>query len=106
MLAFTASIVSTVLAPLWRMMLIETVGTPLSVAIERRSLVPSSARPMSFTRMGTPFFVVMTMSLKVAGSRSLPIVRSVRSTCSPVTNPPGTSAFWRSSASRTAVMGI
>ena len=47
-----ASITATVFAPDWRRTSRVTVGTPFRRASERCSLVPSSARPMSRTRIG------------------------------------------------------
>ena len=97
---------ATVLAPDWRSTSRVTLGWPLSRASERSSLVPSSAQPMSRTRMGEPLRVATTRSLKARASASRPMVRRVCSRWSVVTLPPGTLAFWRSTASRTAVMGI
>ena len=51
-LRLTASITATVFAPDWRRISSVTVGTPLSRATERCSFVPSSAQPMSRTRIG------------------------------------------------------
>ena len=82
-----------------------TLGTPLSRATERCSAVPSSARPTSRTRMGAPVTVAMTTSSKAFGSATRPIVRSEDSRSPAVTLPPGMSAFWRTRASRTAVIG-
>ena len=61
---------------------------------------------MSRTRMGEPLRVAITRSLNAFGSVSRPIVRRVCSRWAVVTLPPGMLAFWRSTASRTAVMGI
>ena len=65
--SLTASITATVFAPDWRRTSRITVGTPLSRAGERCSLVPSSARPMSRMRTGAPSIVATTSSLNAAG---------------------------------------
>ena len=49
---FEASMTAMVFAPDWRRTSSVTVGTPLSRASERCSLVPSSAQPMSRMRIG------------------------------------------------------
>ena len=105
-LALVASITATVFSPDWRRTSSTTVGTPLSRAAERCSLVPSSARPMSLIRTGAPLMVATTRSLNDRGSATRPIVRRDCSLSPAVTLPPGRSAFWRASASRTEVMGI
>jgi hypothetical protein len=61
---------------------------------------------MSRTRTGTPLRVATTSSLNERGSAMRPIVRSDASLSPEVTLPPGKSAFWRTSASRTVVIGI
>jgi hypothetical protein len=61
---------------------------------------------MSRTRTPTPFRVATTRSLKPFGSTKRPIVRSEASLRPAVTLPPGRSAFWRTIASRTEVIGI
>ncbi len=104
--AFTPSITATVLASDCRRMSSVTVGIPFKRASVRGSLVPSSARPMSRTRMGVRLIVATTRSLNFAGSAIFPNVRSVFSRRSDVTLPPGDSAFWFTIASRTAVIGI
>ena len=60
---------------------------------------------MSRMWIGAPLRVAITRSLKLFGSTTRPIVRSVRSCALVVTLPPGKSAFWRDSAERTAVIG-
>ncbi len=104
--ALTASITATVFSPDWRRTSRITVGTPFTRTAERCSLVPSSAHPMSRTRIGAPLMVATTRSLKERGSTTRPIVRSDCSREPAVTLPPGRSAFWRTMASRTAVIGI
>ena len=103
-LALAASITATVLAPDWRRTSSTTVGTPFRRANERCSLVPSSARPMSRTRIGEPLRVAITRSLNCEASAKRPIVRSVRSLTSVVTLPPGRSAFCCCSALRTSAI--
>ena len=61
-----------VLAPDCRLTWSCTVGTPLSRASDRCSLVPSSAEPMSRMRIGTPFTVETTRSLKASGTTNPP----------------------------------
>ncbi len=100
------SMTDTVLAPDCRRTSMMTVGLPSRRARLRCSLVPSSTRPTSRMRNGTPPRLVMTMSAKSAGAVTRPIVRKVRSLTSVVTLPPGRSAFWRTSASRTALTGM
>jgi len=57
------------------------------------------------TKTGAPFTVASTRSLKSRGSITRPMVRKVSSRAPRVTFPPGTSAFWRTTALRTAVIG-
>ena len=97
---------ATVLAPDWRRTSRTTVGTPFNRAVERCSLVPSSVRPMSRMRTDAPPIVATTRSSKARGSARRPIVRSVASRAPRVTLPPAASAFCRTIASRTSVMGI
>ncbi len=104
--SLTPSITSTVLAPDCRRMSRLTVGTPFSRAIERCSLVPSSASPRSRTRTGWPLIVATTRSLKSPALSKRPMVRSVCSRAPEVTLPPGASAFCRTMAWRTAVIGM
>ena len=104
-LCLAASMTATVFSPDCRRTSRMTLGTPFSRATERCSAVPSSARPTSRTRMGAPLTVEITTSSKARGSATRPRVRSEDSRRPAVTLPPGMSAFWRTSASRTAVMG-
>ena len=97
---------ATVFEPDCRRTSMITVGLPLSLARLRCSLVPSSTRPTSLIRSGTPPRLVIMMLAKSAGVWTRPIVRSTRSWTSVVTLPPGRSAFWRTSASRTALTGM
>ena len=73
--------------------------------MERCSLTPSFARPRSRILTGTPPTVATTSSSKACASGRRPRVRSECSRVGPVTLPPGRSVFWRTSASRTAVIG-
>ena len=102
----TASITATVFSPDWRRTSRMTVGAPFTRTAERCSLVPSSACPMSRTRIGAPLMVATTRSLNDRGSTTRPMVRSDCSCRPAVTLPPGRSAFCRTMASRTAVIGI
>ena len=105
-LVLTASMTATVFSPDCRRTSRTTLGTPLMRAAVRCSLVPSSAEPMSRMRMGAPRTVATTRSLNDFGSTMRPMVRSDCSRSPAVTLPPGRSAFCRTTASRTAVMGI
>jgi hypothetical protein len=103
--SLTESITSMVLAPIWPRTSRTTVGTPLSRARLRCSLVPSSARPMSRMRSGTPSTVRMTRLLNSSGSVMRPAVRRMRSLSPAVTLPPGASWFWRARAACTSLIG-
>ena len=100
------SMTSMVLAPDWRRTSRVTVGTPFRRATERCSLVPSSASPRSRMRTGWPLTVATTSSLKSSGVSKRPMVRNVCSRAPEVTLPPGASAFCRTMAWRTAVIGM
>ena len=100
-LARTPSITATVFSPIARRTSSITAGVrPSHTPVVGRSKL-SSAWPMSDTRIGVPFLVETTMSLKSAAASTRPSVR--RSSC-PLpcsTVPPGISTFSATSASRT-----
>ncbi len=104
--SFRPLMTSTVFAPDCRRMSSVTVGVPLRRENERCSFVPSSTRPTSRSFTGAPFTFAITRSSNWRGSVYLPNVRSVSSSLPVFTFPPGTSAFWRSSASRIAEIEI
>ena len=104
--ALTPSITATVLAPLWRRTSSETVGhavQPRDRPLLLRAVL-GVADVLDADRCAV--HLATTMSLNSFGSAIRPdrAERSARGP-GPVTLPPGTSAFWRTIASRTAVIG-
>ena len=103
-LARTPSMTATVFSPIARRMSSMTAGVlPSQTALVGRWKL-SSAWPMSETRIGVPFLVATTMSLKSAAASTRPSVRSSSWPLPCSTVPPGISTFSATSASRTWVI--
>ncbi len=85
--ALAASMTATVFSPDCRRTSRMTVGTPFSRATERCSVVPSSARPTSRTRMGAPLTVAIDQVVEGARIGDAPqraerrLARGPRSRC-------------------------
>ena len=100
-LARTPSMTATVFSPIARRMSSITAGVlPSQTAPLGRSKL-SSAYPMSDTRIGVPFLVATTISLKSAVASTRPSVRSSSWPLPCSTVPPGISTFSATTASRT-----